>query len=203
VKKQTESEVNARRNRTVEAASKVFFRYGYSRTTLGDIAHEAKLHRPALYSLFPKGKDQLFEAVLLRLVESEVEQYRKAVPKLKTLRQKVLYCVDHWSMGGFRLTEMHPDARDAFDMAYPAVRKMYKVLTSFYAELLREAVTASPLGLSAEQVARLLIFSLRGIKDIAEDAESMHQLLIQEVDLFLAALLAREDLLSTALDSKS
>lgn len=193
MKKQTDAEVNARRNRVLEAASRVFFRYGYARTTLGDIAQEAKTHRPALYSLFPEGKDELFEAVLLKLVESEVERYRKETPKLKTLRQRILSCVEHWSMGGFLLTETHPDARDTFNMAYPAVRKMYEVLTSFYAELLREAVAASPLKLSAEQMARLLIFSLRGIKDIAEDAESMHQLLIQEVDLFLAALSAQRN----------
>lgn len=128
--------------------------------------------------------------MLLTLVEGEIERYRKEIPKLKTLHQKLLYCVEHWSMGGFRLTETHPDARDAFNVAYPAVRKMYEVLTSFYAELLREAVGASTLSLSAEQIARLLIFSLRGIKDIAEDAESMHALLVQEVDLFLAALSA-------------
>lgn len=188
MKKQTESEIETRRDRILEAASKVFFRYGFARTTLGDIASEAKVHRPALYFLFPEGKEELFEAVLMRLVESEIERYRQEMPKLRTLRERLLYCVKHWSMGGFRLTETHPDARDAFDMTYPAVRKMYAVLTSFYAELLQEAVHASPLKLSAEQVARLFIFSLRGIKDIAEDAESMHKLLIQELDLFLAAL---------------
>jgi AcrR family transcriptional regulator len=188
VKKQTDSEVNARRGRVLEAASTMFLRYGYARATLGDIAQEAKLHRPALYALFPDGKDELFEAVLLRLVESKVEQYRSEIPKLKTLRRQILYCVEDWGMSGFRLTNAHPDARDAFNMAYPAVRRMYEVLTSFYAEVLREAVASSALKLPAEQVARLLIFSLRGIKDIAEDADGLHQLLIQEVDLFLAAL---------------
>ncbi len=197
MRKQTSSDVNARRNRVLDGASKVFFRYGYARTTLGDIAQEAKLHRPALYSLFPEGKDELFEAVLLRLVESEVERYRKEIPRLKTLRRKILYCVEQWSLGGFRLTDKHPDARDAFNMVYPAVRKMYEVLTSFYAELLREAVASSALNLSAEQIARLLIFSLRGIKDIAEDAESMRRLLIQEVDLVLAALSAQRSPSST------
>ena len=172
----------------LEAASTMFFRHGYARTTLGDISQEAKLHRPALYTLFPKGKDELFEAVLLNLVGREVERYRREIAKMKTLRRKLLHCVEHWSMGGFRLTDTHPDARDAFNMAYPAVRKMYEVLTSFYAELLQEAVSESALDLSPVQLARLLIFSLRGIKDIATDAESMQELLTQEVDLFLAAL---------------
>ncbi len=50
---------------------------------------------------------------------SEVERYRHEIPKLKTLRRKILYYVGHWSMGGFRLTETHPDARDAFNTAIP------------------------------------------------------------------------------------
>jgi AcrR family transcriptional regulator len=191
VKKQTEDEVSARRDRALEAASNVFLRYGYARATIGDIAKEAELHRPVLYALFPNGKEELFEAMLLKLVETEVARYKSEIRKFKTLRKKILYCVEQWSMGGFRLTDTHPDARDAFNMAYPAVRKMYEVLAAFYGELLLEAVTASALDISADQVARLLIFSLRGIKDIAEDAESMHHLLIQEVDLFLAALTVR------------
>ena len=69
---------------------------------------------------------------------------------------------------------------------------MYQTLTLFYAELLQEAVAGSGLKLSAGQVARLLVFSLRGIKDLAHDADSMHQLLTQEVDLFLAALSAHK-----------
>ena len=116
MKKQTEDEVKHRRTRVLEGASKIFFRYGYARATLGDVAQQAKLHRPAVYALFPEGKDELFEAVLLRLVQSEMDRYRLEIPKLKTLRQKVLFCVEQWSMGGFRLTEMHPDARDAFNM---------------------------------------------------------------------------------------
>ncbi len=193
MKRQTENELAARRDRVLEAASSVFFRYGYARTTLGDVAQEAKLHRPALYALFPEGKEALFEAVLLRLVQSEVARYREEVPRLKALRQKLSYCVEQWSMGGFRMTERHPDARDAFNMAYPAVRKMYEVLTLYYAELLEEAVAGSPVHLSAQEVARLLIFSLRGIKDIAEDAEGLRRLLLQEVDLFLAALSVQKE----------
>ncbi|MDR3616764.1 MAG: TetR/AcrR family transcriptional regulator [Candidatus Obscuribacterales bacterium] len=188
MKKQTESDINERKDRLIEAASSVFLRYGYTRTTLGDIALEAKLHRPNLYALFPAGKDELFEAVLLNLVETEVERYRQGTSKMKTLRQKLLHCVSHWTMGGFRIIEANPDARDAFNMAYPAVRKMYEVLVHFYAELLEESVATSTLKMSSEQLARLLVFSVRGIKDIATDTDTMQELLTLEVDLFLAAL---------------
>jgi AcrR family transcriptional regulator len=191
LRKQTESDINERRNRLIKAASDVFLRYGYARATLGDIALEAKLHRPNLYALFPGGKDELFEVVLLNLVETEVARYRRETAKMRTLRQKLLHCVEHWTMGGFRIVEASPDARDAFNMAYPAVRKMYEVLVCFYAELLEDSVAASTLKMSSEQLARLLVFSVRGVKDLAMDADTMHELLTLEVDLFLAALRQR------------
>jgi len=47
----------------VEAATGVFLRYGFSRTTMGDIAGAAGISRPALYLVFPS-KDDVFAAVV-------------------------------------------------------------------------------------------------------------------------------------------
>lgn len=187
MRKHTDEEVNARRERVIEAASRVFFRYGFARATIGDIATEAEIARPALYLLFP-GKEELFDAALQRLVTTEVESYRAALPRFRTLRSKLLHCVERWSLGGLRLTTTHPDARDAFNMAYPAVQRMYDVLADFYAEILRDAIADAGIGMSPDHFARLLIFSLRGIKDLAPDKASLQKLLAQEVDIFLAAL---------------
>ncbi len=123
---------------------------------------------------------------------SEIESYRKEIPKLKTVKRRVLFCVEHWPISGFRLTDAYPDARDAFDMADPTVKQRYEGTDFVLCRTTERSSGGIPLKLSAEQVARLLIFSLRGIKDIATDAESMPALLVQEVDLFLAALSVHE-----------
>ena len=52
--------------RILRAAQEVFARYGYARTTMGDVAQTAGISRPALYLVFP-GKEELFSAVIHRM----------------------------------------------------------------------------------------------------------------------------------------
>lgn len=188
MRKQVSNEGQAKKDRILRAAADVFFRYGYARSTIGDIAREAEVHRPALYLLFPEGKEELFEAVLLRLVRGEVDRYQKEIRRLSSLREKLLFCVEEWAMGGFRLIDQHPDAKDAFNIRYPAVQKMYAVLITFYSELISDAARHCPLDIEAEQLAKILVFSLRGTRDLADGAESLRKITTQQVDLFLAAL---------------
>ena len=54
-----------RRDQIVEAATGIFWRYGYARTTMSDIAQASGLTRPTLYLSFPD-KEQIFAAVAKR-----------------------------------------------------------------------------------------------------------------------------------------
>ncbi len=180
-----------RRERIVLTATEVFLRYGFARATLGDIAEAAGISRPALYLVFP-GKEEIFAAVLRTLVEDQITRYRAALPRFKTLKNRLLYCTEQWVLAGYRMTASHPDARDAFNMAYPAVRDMYDVITSFFAELLQDAVAASPLPISAKELASMHIFSLRGMKELAGSEEMMQRIIAHQVQLVLAALGRRQ-----------
>jgi AcrR family transcriptional regulator len=188
MKKHTEAEIAARRERTIEAAWDVFLRLGYTRTTIGDIATQAELHRPALYALFPLGKDELFEAALLRFVHSEIARYRAEIRRFKTPRQKLTHSIEEWSLGGIRMTQMFPASRDAFNVDYPEVRRMYRELVAFYSELLNDVVAKSSLKISADDLARLLVFSLRGLRQVAADEKTLRPLLTMQLDVFFAAL---------------
>jgi len=53
----------AKKAKVIEAAQSVFFRYGYRRVTMRDIAEAAGISRPALYLLFCS-KEEVFEATL-------------------------------------------------------------------------------------------------------------------------------------------
>lgn len=57
-----------RADRILNAASKLIVHYGYDKTTMSDIAHEARVSKGALY-LHWSSKEDLFETLLLR--ESE------------------------------------------------------------------------------------------------------------------------------------
>lgn len=53
--------------RILQAASETFAEIGFARATVGDIAAAAGVKRPLLYHYFA-GKEELFEAVLLRVI---------------------------------------------------------------------------------------------------------------------------------------
>ena len=188
--KQTATELKVRKDRIVIAASDVFLRYGHARTTMGDIAEKAGISRPALYVVFPH-KDDIFAAVIARLTEDTLAQFRAALPRLRSLERRLHFCCERWAGDGYDLTEAHPDARDVFHLGFPPVRAMYAEIADFLADLMREAVTASRLKTTPEQLAWVLLFAMRGLKDMAEDGDHMRRLIAVEVDVVLAALKGR------------
>ena len=188
--KQTPEEAVRKRDQIVAAASAVFLRYGHARTTMNDIAEEARISRPALYLVFPR-KEDIFAAVTERLIEDKLQQYREALPRMRSLRQKLHFCCEQWAGVGYDMTAAHPDARDVFNLHFAPVREMYAALETFWADLLRDAVAVSKRKTTPEELARLLIFSLRGLKDTAEDATHMRRLIALQVDVVLAFIGAR------------
>lgn len=56
--------------RIIEAASLLFARNGFRKTTLEEIAESAKMGKATLYHYFPSGKEQIFGAVLQQVVDA-------------------------------------------------------------------------------------------------------------------------------------
>lgn len=63
-----------RENRILDAASSLVLHYGYDKTTVSDIAHEARVSKGAIY-LHWKSKDELFQALIWREVWSYAETW--------------------------------------------------------------------------------------------------------------------------------
>jgi len=185
--KLSHEEIGARRDAVVAAATDVFLRYGYARTTMADLAGAAQLSRPALYILFAD-KDEIFAAVIRRLNGQMLDELRAALAKLRTLDGKLHRCCEEWGAHGLELMERHPDAKDLFDLALPIVREMYELFVDFVAELLAEPVAASRSKASAREIARNLVYSCRGLKEAAKDSAHLRRLIRLQVDLVLAAL---------------
>ena len=185
-KKITQIGMEARKAAAVEAATVVFLRYGYARTTMAELAAAAELSRPTLYELFP-GKDELFAAVIEQLSQRTIRQYRDMLPRLKTLRMKLHHFCGEWATHGLKLVERHPDAKDLFDLRFPAVRQMYEDFIRFLVEVIMHENPSAKI--SVDKVVRNLVFSLRGLKDAAKNVKHMETLVELQVDVFLATLI--------------
>jgi AcrR family transcriptional regulator len=78
------------REQVVQSARQVFARYGYKKTALDDIAHEARKGKSTIYYYF-KSKDEIFKAVIdaeaeirKQAIEKEISQITDSRLKLKT-----------------------------------------------------------------------------------------------------------------------
>jgi AcrR family transcriptional regulator len=63
------------RDRVLEAALRCVARFGMSKTTVEDIAREARLSRASLYRFFPGGREE----IVATMVEREVREYFRAL----------------------------------------------------------------------------------------------------------------------------
>ena len=181
-----------KRAEIVHAAVDVFLRYGYARTTMGDIASAAGVSRPTLYDAFP-GKEEVFCAAVAELDARSYAQMDAALPRHRTLEAKLRYVCKKWGAHGFDLTAIHPDAKDLFDLRFPAVRAMYERFCAFVAGLIGERVAVSGGKDSAAQLARGLVFSMRGLEETAADGADMRRLIDLQVSSLLALLGVRRE----------
>lgn len=63
-----------RLNRILDASAELFIHYGFDKTTVSDIARTAGISKGAIY-LHVNSKDELFEAVLLREMQTYAERW--------------------------------------------------------------------------------------------------------------------------------
>lgn len=171
--------------RTIAAAAEVFLRYGYARTTMGDIAKAAGMSRPALYLLFP-GKEQVFEAATLFLARRYLDDIRGALAQCDGLRGKLTTACVMLLVRVFELQQFAPDARDMDDLAFPVVRDIYAMFEQFFAAIIAEGVSRPTI--APTDAARVLLYSARGLREVAGSPEEYTTLIEAHVALICAGI---------------
>jgi AcrR family transcriptional regulator len=175
-------------SRVLEAAKTVFLRYGYKRTTMGDIAEVAGISRPALYLLFCN-KERIFEAVLKAYWATMLEEIRAGLTSRKTALSKLRLAFDHWAVQPFTLLSGSPDAKDLIQCGYAfAGKALSQASGEFEAELVAIMKTASgaPSVAKLERLAHVLTAAVHGFKETAQSPEELREM----IDVLLSVTLA-------------
>lgn len=91
-----------RRREILDAALACFLKFGYGKTSLDDIAKQAKLSRPLLYKRFPN-KEAIFGAVYDDVFESLMPQVHEVVASKRSRKAKLMelceiMCIGPWEM---------------------------------------------------------------------------------------------------------
>ena len=174
----------------LESATEVFTRYGYARATMSDIASKAGMSRPALYLLFPD-KETIFDRVVRELDARKLAEIQAVTAKVGNLQEKLTTaCVD-WGLHAFELAAAHPDAADLFDLRFPAVRQAYANFQTVVAGMIAGDVARSGVGASPAELARTLVFGMRGMRDAASDAQDLRRMIEIQAEIIVRAIGAR------------
>ncbi|WP_179297006.1 TetR/AcrR family transcriptional regulator [Burkholderia ubonensis] len=175
------SSLDPKKSRIVAAAAKVFGRYGFARTTMGDIAREAGVSRPSVYTLYP-GKDEIFSAVADAFTDSKLAAIRSGLASYANVHDKLLFACTTWSVDAFENLLANPDARDLMNLAFPSIRAGYLRFQQLLVGILRESDDAHHFSETPDELARVIVFSIRGFKDTAQSGQEMGRLIEVLID---------------------
>jgi AcrR family transcriptional regulator len=167
-----------KRQRAIEAGARVFLRFGFARATMGDIAQAAGMSRPALYLIFCS-KEEVFEAVVAQWIKDSLAKIAAGLVTRPTLGEKLRFACETWCVEGLERALANPDVRDMSGL--PAVRKSYARFEACLTDILREAVERSGLGVSAGDLARVIVSAMQGFKQTARSGEEMRHLIAVQI----------------------
>ncbi|GAA4755966.1 TetR/AcrR family transcriptional regulator [Amnibacterium soli] len=86
-----------RREAVLDAALETFARFGYRKTSMDDVAADARISRPGLYFLF-SSKGALFRAAIERAIELDLAMAQRALAAPdRPLVDRVVEAFDHWA----------------------------------------------------------------------------------------------------------
>ena len=163
---------DAHRDKITQAARDVFIRYGYARTTMGDIAAAAGIARPTLYLSFPQKQD-IFGAVIEMLVAQKLAQMAEELPQQPDLAARLRHACLSWGLEGYDLVQANPHAKDLFDLSFVPVREAHAAFRDLLAGLLVEGGLAKP-----ELTAQMITAAIKGLKSMAEDRDQLRDMIV-------------------------
>jgi AcrR family transcriptional regulator len=160
-----------KRARVLQGAMTVFLAYGFTRTTMDDIARAAEVSRPALYLLF-KNKTDIYRALASDFRDEAVERARSALagegPLVERLARGMECAMQH-----IREVEDSPHGAEILDMKNSLAGDIIAAGRAAMGKLVEEAVAAeakrsgvrlAEQGLSAEMLSDLLLDAIDGMK---------------------------------------
>lgn len=167
----------------LRSAESVFVRYGFARTTMGDIGKAAGMSRPALYLQF-QDKEAIFNRVIERMDGQALSRIKMAIADIVPLDEKLLHACTSWGTHGIELAAAFPDAADLFDLRFSAVRQVYRRFQDLIVEILQANVKDWPMAVSPEDYALTLTYGMRGLRYAAQDVEDMRRLIAIHVTIY-------------------
>ncbi|GAA3567055.1 TetR/AcrR family transcriptional regulator [Microlunatus spumicola] len=176
------STASDRRDAVLESALLTFARFGYRKTSMDEVAREARISRPGLYFHFPT-KDALFRAAVTRALEHDLAEIETVLGATRRpLRERLVEAFDVWA-GRY----VGPGARDVtavIDANPDLLGPVVETAPRRFAELVTQALAVER-PQDAVPLARTLVSTSIGLKHQVEARADHRRAMATAVDLLL------------------
>lgn len=167
------------RGRVLEGARSLFLHYGFRRTTMSDIAREAGMSRPTLYTLFAN-KQEVFAAVVERRTGEIARDLERRLAETSAIEDMLDAAFELVAINAYKKRRETPFGREVFALAAEVTGELLEEAHERFIQVLAaglEAREACPAGLPPRRLAALVITSARGLSDHARDLDELRALL--------------------------
>lgn len=155
-----------RRDHVLESALQIFARFGYRKTSMEEIAREARISRPGLYFLF-SSKQELFRAAVTRALECDLAAAERVLAEReRPLRSRLVDAFDRWAG---RYIGPARDVMAVIDHNPDLLGTIVETAPARFRELITDAIAQVVDRPSATDIAQTLLSTSLGLKHQAKD----------------------------------
>ena len=174
--------VTEREESIIEAAVRLFLRYGVKRTGMNDIAAEAGIARQTLYNAFAN-KDDVLRAAIRLFTQQSLAEIAAGLPGRSTLDGKLDLVFEHIALKPYALLNSSPNAEDMVDGMNATSRDEIAASNELFREAIEsvlreyeERIRATDMTLAA--LSDLIQTAAKAAKHRARDQEHLEELLV-------------------------
>ncbi|GAB3825965.1 TetR/AcrR family transcriptional regulator [Kribbella italica] len=175
-----------RRDVVLESALDTFTRFGYRKTSMEEVARQARISRPGLYFLFAS-KEALFREAVTRALELDLAAAEEILAATdRPLQRRLVDAFDQWT--GRYLGPIKRDLAGVVDEHPELLGAIVETAPKRFEKLVTDAIAAVSGTESARQVAQTLISASVGLKYQVRTRSAYRKRLAVAVELLTGSL---------------
>jgi len=183
--------MSEREKNILDAAKRVFTRYGVKRVNMSDLAEEAGVSRQTLYNVY-RNKEDIIRALIQAYADDGVAALEAAQNEKLGLGPLLDVAFEKIAVKGYDMISNSPNAEELIEGFSVASMEEWRVAAARYQSALTEAFqpyreTLAAKGIHPEALAYLVYYSAKATKHSAENRDALLQHLDTLKKLCLAA----------------
>lgn len=182
--------MTSKEDRIVEAAWQLFYRHGYRKVSMLDIADAAQMSRPTLYAVF-ENKEAVLNALIKRQQAKNDQATNLKLSSFKNLRDQLKCLFEIWIVEPFASVIDSENAAELLancsSYAPKAIEQIYESFEIHLISILQPQITKNH-RISAEDIAYILRVATTNIKASSNNLPTLQRMVDGLIEMTIATI---------------